>query len=46
MGGDISQIARVMLLLRFYFELPRQANNERPIPYALRVAQVCVIVFF
>ena len=44
MGGDNSQIARLLLLIRFYFELPRQANNERPIPFALRMAQVCALL--
>jgi hypothetical protein len=40
MGGDVGQLARILLFLRFYFELPSHANGTRPVAKALQAAQV------
>lgn len=40
MGGDLGQLARMLLLFRFYYELPSYAHFSHSIAKALQVAQV------
>ena len=40
MGGDLGQLARLLLYLRFYFELPNYAHVGRPVAKALQMTQV------
>ena len=39
-GGDMGQLARIVLLVRFYFELPNQAHRSRPVARALQHTQL------
>ena len=39
-GGDLGQLARLVLLLRFYFELPNWAHEGRPVAKTLQQIQV------
>jgi hypothetical protein len=39
-GGDLGQLARLILLLRFYFELPNWAHEGRPVAKTLQQVQV------
>jgi hypothetical protein len=39
-GGDMGQLARLVLFIRFYFELPNQAHRSRPIARALQLTQL------
>ena len=39
-GGDMGQLARLLLLVRFYFELPNQAHRSRPVARALQLTQL------
>jgi hypothetical protein len=39
-GGDMGQLARLVLLVRFYFELPNQAHRSRPVARALQLTQL------
>lgn len=39
-GGDLGQLARTILLLKFYFELPNFAHEGRPVAKTLQVVQV------
>ncbi|CAE7567667.1 unnamed protein product [Symbiodinium microadriaticum] len=38
-GGDLGQLARLLLLMRFYFELPNFAHTGRPVASALQQTQ-------
>lgn len=40
MGGDLGQLARLLLYLRFYFELPNYAHVGRPVAKALQMTQI------
>jgi hypothetical protein len=40
MGGDVGQFARILLILRFYYELPSYAHYHRAVAKALQIAQV------
>jgi hypothetical protein len=39
-GGDMGQLARLVLLVRFYFELPNQAHRSRPVARAVQLTQL------
>lgn len=43
MGGDLGQLARILFLLRFYYELPSYAHYSHSIAKALQVSQVIII---
>lgn len=39
-SGDMGQLARIVLFVRFYFELPNQAHRSRPVARALQLTQL------
>lgn len=44
LGGDIGQLARILLISRFYYELPLHANQTRPVAIAVQKSQVQLLL--